>query len=164
MRVIDSDLYYDRWCRVATPDSWGCWTPSLRLIGISGCLYCKLVIRILDSIDYGFSSCFFKALSGSTYSLTGEIGWPKFRSGRKRSSEDPNPLSQPNRSQPFTLVALPGRSTQGLSQPVLGPLLYPLLSPLFSNSVLYLIEPHPLLNHWPRVWASMLLLELFSSI
>lgn len=151
MRVIDSDLYYDRWCRVATPDSWGCWTPSLRLIGISGCLYCKLVIRILDSIDYGFSSCFFKALSGSTYSFNGGDWVTKVQIRQEEVFRGPQSMSQPNCSQPFTLVALPGRSTQGLSQPVLGPLLYPLLSPLFSNSVLYLIEPHPLLNHWPRV-------------
>lgn len=51
--VMHSDLYNDRWCQYAIPDSWGFCTPSPRPSCISGCLCCKSVICILDPIDYG---------------------------------------------------------------------------------------------------------------
>lgn len=60
------------------PDSWGCCTPSLRSIGISGCLCCKLIISILDPVGCGFSSYSFKALLGAPCSLKGELGQQNF--------------------------------------------------------------------------------------
>lgn len=84
----------------------GCCTPSLRSIGISGCLCCKLVISILDPIGCGISLCSFKGLLGATCGLKAELRWQKFRSGRERSYKGTNPLSQQITLSP-SLRALP---------------------------------------------------------